>query len=76
MTVESQRKRHPAQFSTCSYVLGDELPLTVDAGVGALAGNLLLLLGDAAGGRGRPARVQGTWDAKRRSENRKADAEG
>lgn len=46
-----------------SYVLvqglRDELSLAVDAGVGALAGDLLLLLGDAARGRGRPARVQG-----------------
>lgn len=44
-----------------SYVLvlhlWDELALAVDAGVGALAGDLLLLLGDAARGRRRPARV-------------------
>ena len=40
--------------------LWDELPFTVDAGVGALAGDLLLLLGDAARRRGRPARVEGT----------------
>ncbi len=43
--------------------LRDELPFTVDAGVGALAGNLLLFLGDTAGRRGRPTRVQGTWDS-------------
>lgn len=43
--------------------LGDELPFTVDAGVGALAGNLLLLLWDAARRRGCPTRVQGTWDS-------------
>lgn len=43
--------------------LWDELPFTVDAGVGALAGNLLLLLGDAARRRGRPTCVQGTWDS-------------
>lgn len=43
--------------------LGDELPFTVDAGVGTLAGNLLLLLGDAARRRGRPTCVQGTWDS-------------
>lgn len=42
--------------------LGDELSFTVDAGVGALAGDLLLLLGDAARRRGRPTCVQGTWD--------------
>lgn len=40
--------------------LGDELPLTVDAGVGALASDLLLLLGDAARRRGCPTGVQGT----------------
>lgn len=43
--------------------LWDELPFTVNAGVGALAGNLLLLLWDAARRRGRPTRVQGTWDS-------------
>lgn len=43
--------------------LGDELPFTMDAGVGALACNLLLLLGDAARRRGRPTCVQGTWDS-------------
>lgn len=44
-----------------SYILvqglRDELSLTVDAGVGALAGDLLLLLGDAAWWRGRPTCV-------------------
>lgn len=49
-----------------SYILverlWDELPFAVDAGVGALAGNLLLLLGDAARRRGRPTCVQGAWD--------------
>lgn len=40
---------------------GDELPLAVNAGVGALASDLLLLLGDAAGGRRRAPRVQRTW---------------
>lgn len=55
---------------TCSYILGDELPFTVDAGVGALAGNLLLLLWDAAGRRGRPTRVQGTWDSFGRVQRR------
>jgi len=56
---------NPVWFLTCSYVLvvglGDELPFTVDAGVGALAGDLLLLLGDAAGRWGCPTRVQGPW---------------
>lgn len=42
--------------------LGDEFPFTVDAGVGALACNLLLFLWDTARRRGRPTRVQGTWD--------------
>lgn len=51
-------------FCLCerSYGLGDELSLAVDAGVGALAGDLLLLLGDATRGRGRPTCVEGTWD--------------
>lgn len=40
---------------------GDELSLAVNAGVGALASNLLLLLGDAAGGRRRAPCVQRTW---------------
>lgn len=52
-----------------SYILvlglGDELAFAVDAGVGALACDLLLLLRDAAWGRGRPTRVQGTWDGDR-----------
>lgn len=39
---------------------GDELPLAVNAGVGALASDLLLLLGHAAGGRRRAPRVQRT----------------
>lgn len=34
----------------------------MDAGVGALAGDLLLLLWDAARRRRRPTCVQGTWD--------------
>lgn len=50
----------------CAHILvegfGDELALAVNAGVGALASDLLLLLGDAAGGRRRAARVQGTWE--------------
>lgn len=42
--------------------LGDELALAVDAGVGALAGDALLPLGDVPG-RGRaPARVLGACD--------------
>lgn len=49
----------------CSYILveglWDELPFTVDAGVRALTGNLLLLLWDAARRRGCPTCVQGTW---------------
>lgn len=55
--------------------LGDELPLTVDAGVGALAGDLLLLLGDAAWRRGRPTGVQGTCaqDQKGWSEEEEKD---
>lgn len=52
-------------ISTGSYILvqglRDELPFTVDAGVGALPGNLLLLLRDAAWRRRRPTCVQGTW---------------
>lgn len=43
--------------------LWDELPFTVDACVGALAGDLLLLLWDTARRWGRPTRVQGTWDS-------------
>lgn len=43
--------------------LWNELPFAVNAGVGALAGDLLLLLGDAAWRRGRPTCVQGTWDS-------------
>lgn len=50
----------------CAHVLvegfGDELALAVNAGVGALAGDLLLLLGDAAGGRRRAPCVQGAWE--------------
>lgn len=50
----------------CAHILvegfGDELALAVNAGVGALASDLLLLLGDAAGGRRRAARMQGTWE--------------
>lgn len=46
---------------TLVWVFWDELPFTVDAGVGALAGNLLLLLRDAAWRRGRPTCVEGTW---------------
>lgn len=49
----------------CSYILveglWDELPFTVDAGVRALTGDLLLLLWDAARRRGCPTCVQGTW---------------
>lgn len=45
-----------------AYVLihgfGDELALAVDAGVGSLASDLLLLFGNAARGRGAPASVQ------------------
>lgn len=53
----------------CAYILvegfGDKLPLAVNAGVGALASDLLLLLGDAARGRRRATRVQGTWEKSR-----------
>lgn len=45
---------------TLVWVFWDELPFTVDAGVGALAGDLLLLLRDAAWWRGRPTCVEGT----------------
>lgn len=52
-----------------SYILvlglRDELPFTVDAGVGALAGDLLLLLRDTTWGRGRPTCVEGTWEGGR-----------
>lgn len=51
-----------------AYILvesfGNELPLAVDAGVGALASDLLLLLGDAARGRRRATRVEGTWNRR------------
>lgn len=46
---------------TLVWVFWDELPFTVDAGVRALAGDLLLLLRDAAWRRGRPTCVEGTW---------------
>lgn len=42
--------------------LGDELPLAVDAGVRALAGDPLLPLRHVAGGRRAPSRILGTWD--------------
>ena len=45
---------------------GDELSLAVDAGVGALPGDLLLLLRDAAGRRGATARVQRAWGGQAR----------
>lgn len=52
--------------------LGDELSLAVDAGVGALPRDLLLLLRDAPrGGRG-AAGVQGAWRAKRERARRRA----
>lgn len=43
---------------------GDELALAVDAGEGALPGDLLLLLGDAAGRGGAAARVQRAWGGR------------
>lgn len=51
---------------------GDELPLAVNAGVGALASDLLLLLGDAARRRRRAPRVQRTWEMEesRRTQTR------
>lgn len=52
-----------------SYILvrvfWDELPLAVNAGVGALPGDLLLLFRDAARRRRRAAGVHGTWDRNR-----------
>lgn len=58
----------------CAHILvegfGDELPLAVDAGVGALASDLLLLLGDAARGRRGATRVQGTWEESAQTQTR------
>lgn len=66
----------------CAHILvegfGDELPLAVDAGVGALASDLLLLLGDAARGWRGATRVQGTWEKSknRRQKKKKHVREG
>lgn len=67
------RTEHPDLNVTTAVIISyilveclrDELPFAVDAGVGALAGDLLLLLGDAARRRGCPTCVQGAWDSLR-----------
>lgn len=51
----------PSPAHVLVHGLGDELSLTVDAGVGSLAGDLLLLLGNAAWRRGAAAGVQRAW---------------
>lgn len=49
----------PSPTHVLVHGLRDELALAVDAGVGSLAGDLLLLLGNAARRRRAPAGVQG-----------------
>lgn len=65
----------------CAHILvegfRDKLPLAVNAGVGALASDLLLLLGDAARGRRGATRVQGTWEkSKNRCKKKQKNTSG
>ena len=60
----------------CSYVLWDELPFAVDAGVGSLASDLLLLFRNATGRRRRPTGVQGPWSDGKGEQNEKLSGEG